>query len=452
MAQGFGTLKIAVSGMALLALLAGCERELILPGERFDVRTPLEASVAVEGESAPTDPAQAVENQSVPIALPAPVNNANWTHRGGNIRHNSQNGVLSAAPTRVWTANIGSGNTRKHRIATAPIVADGRVFTLDAAAGLRATSTAGGALWSADLTPATDRAGEGSGGGLGYGDGRLFVATGYGELVAVDPATGAIAWRQELGAPVTGAPSVDGGVVYVVGRDSSAWAVNAATGKVQWQLPGTPSVAGVVGSSGPAITDRAVLLPFANGDLVAALKLGGIKAWGTSIVGARLGRGYGNVSDITGDPVVAGEVTYVGNASGKTYAISTSSGEAIWMAPEGAMGPVVPVGGSVFLVNDEAQLVRLDAATGEKIWAVEMPYFTKDKAKKRKAIYPHFGPVLAGGRLVVAGGDGTLRLFSPTDGALVGSVDIPGGAATQPALAGGTLYVVSGKGQLHAFR
>ena len=122
------------------------------------------------------------------------------------------------------------------------------------------------------------------------------------------------------------------------------------------------------------------------------------------------------------------------------------------MAPEGAMGPVVPVGGSVFLVNDEAQLVRLDAATGEKIWAVEMPYFTKDKAKKRKAIYPHFGPVLAGGRLVVAGGDGTLRLFSPTDGALVGSVDIPGGAATQPALAGGTLYVVSGKGQLHAFR
>ena len=33
------------------------------------------------------------------------------------------------------------------------------------------------------------------------------------------------------------------------------------------------------------------------------------------------------------------------------------------------------------------------------------------KAKRRKAVTAHFGPVLAGGRLLVAGGDGQLRLF-----------------------------------------
>ena len=37
-----------------------------------------------------------------------------------------------------------------------------------------------------------------------------------------------------------------------------------------------------------------------------------------------------------------------------------------------------------------------------------------------EAIYAHYGPVLAGGRLVVASSDGVLRFFSPTDGALVG--------------------------------
>jgi outer membrane protein assembly factor BamB len=86
------------------------------------------------------------------------------------------------------------------------------------------------------------------------------------------------------------------------------------------------------------------------------------------------------------------------------------------------------------------------------IWSVVMPYFDKEKPKRRKAITAHFGPVLAGGRLVVVSSDGQLRLFNPADGALVGGAEIPGGAATAPALAGGVLYVVGGNGQLHAFR
>ena len=89
---------------------------------------------------------------------------------------------------------------------------------------------------------------------------------------------------------------------------------------------------------------------------------------------------------------------------------------------------------------------------GEPIWAVDMPYFTKDKPKRHKAIVPHYGPVLAGGRLAVVSGDGQLRLFNPVDGAMLGGVAIPGGAASAPALAGGMLFVVSAKGQLLAFR
>ncbi|NJM84582.1 MAG: PQQ-binding-like beta-propeller repeat protein, partial [Tabrizicola sp.] len=154
----------------------------------------------------------------------------------------------------------------------------------------------------------------------------------------------------------------------------------------------------------------------------------------------------------TGDAVVAGKVLYVGTAAGRTAAMSSSTGERIWSAGEGALGPVALAGGSLFLVNDEARLVRLDAETGETIWSVEMPYFTKEKVKKRKAIYAHYGPVLAGGRIIVVSSDGLLRAFDPTDGSLVHTAEIPGGASTQPAVAGGVLYVVSGNGQLLAFR
>ena len=63
-----------------------------------------------------------------------------------------------------------------------------------------------------------------------------------------------------------------------------------------------------------------------------------------------------------------------------------------------------------------------------------------------------FGPVLAGGHIVVGSSDGQLRLFNPTDGSLAGQVDLPGGAATPPALAQGLLFIVNTKGQLLAFR
>ena len=59
---------------------------------------------------------------------------------------------------------------------------------------------------------------------------------------------------------------------------------------------------------------------------------------------------------------------------------------------------------------------------------------------------------MAGGRLVVASGDGVLRFFDPASGATVGQAAIPGGASSNPVVAGGTLYVVSQKGQLLAFR
>ncbi|MGL4235073.1 outer membrane protein assembly factor BamB family protein, partial [Tabrizicola sp.] len=106
----------------------------------------------------------------------------------------------------------------------------------------------------------------------------------------------------------------------------------------------------------------------------------------------------------------------------------------------------------IFLVNDEAKLVRLDAETGEVIWSVEMPYFTNDKIKRRKGIFAHYGPVIAGGRIMVVSSDGILRAFDATDGSLTHTAEIPGGASAQPAVAGGTLYVVSSNGQLHAFR
>ncbi|MES2664976.1 MAG: PQQ-binding-like beta-propeller repeat protein [Pseudomonadota bacterium] len=439
--------------MALVLALAGCEKELVLEGERFPVRTDLSASLPEEGEPDPVSPPLRVANQSVPISLPGQVSNADWTHRAGNARHLVPHAALSAAPQRVWSAPIGTGNSRRNRIAAAPVVEGGRVFTIDARTVLTATTTGGGTLWSVDLTAGYDRDGQVSGGGLAASAGRIYATTPYGELVALDGASGAVVWRQRVESVLVGAPAVADGVVYVGARDGSAWAISAADGKVVWQVSGTPGFSGMLGSASPAVGDRAVVFPSSSGDLKAVVKTGaGNQAWQVSLAGKRPGRAFASSPDVTGDPVISNGTVYAGTAAGRTAAVSLSSGERLWSAGEGAMGPMVVAGGSLFLINDEARLVRLDAATGDVIWSVEMPYYVNEKPTKREGITAHYGPLLAGGRIVVASSDGVLRMFNPADGSLTATADIPGGAAAQPAVAGGTLYVVGGGGQLHAFR
>ncbi len=367
------------------------------------MRAPLEDSIPVEGEPAPVAPEATPPAEAREIALPAAQGNADWAQRGGGARHAAGHVAFSASPVAVWSANIGSGNSRKNRVAAAPVVAGGRVFAMDAGTMVTALSTGGAPLWQTDLTASFDRGGGVSGGGLAASGDRIFATTAYGEVVAMDAASGAVVWRQRVDAPVVGAPAVDGDRVYVSGRDGSAWAIDAGNGKVVWQVFGAPGKAGWLGSAAPTVGDRVVYFPSSAGDLMAVLKAGGgTKVWNASAAGKRLGRAYAFSPDVTGDAALVGGMLYAGTGAGRTVALDAGSGEMIWGVNEGAMGPYAIAGGSLFMVNDEARLVRLDAETGETVWSVEMPYFEAEKVKKRKAIVAHYGPVP--GRRAAVGG------------------------------------------------
>jgi len=429
--------------LAGLALLMACERELILEGERLDLRA-LTTTAQAPGATA--------QNRSAPISLPAQVNHGEWTHRNGGVTHNITHPSLGRQLTRVWSSAIGQGESRRHRITADPVVAGGRIFTLDSRATVTATGADGSTLWQRDLTPSYARSDNASGGGLAFGGGRLFVSSAFGVLVALDPATGQEIWRQRFDAPISGAPAVSGDRVYVVSHDGSGWAMDAADGRQRWRLANVPTPSSMIGGPAPAVTDRLVLFPFPSGDLVAALRGDGIESWQRRIAGTRPGQAYAGVTDITGDPVVVGNTVYVGNQSGRVMSLDLTTGQQNWTAGEAPYGPVWPVAGSLFLLSDRGELVRLDSATGARIWGVELPYYTRDRERSRAEIVAHYGPVLAGGRLIVASNDGLIRGFDPVSGDLVEQVQIPRGATTNPVVVGNTLYLVSTDGRLNAYR
>jgi len=263
--------------LALAGLIAACaETDIILPGERNDIRgEPLNI--------------QAVENEVRPISLAAATANAEWTHRNGGPLHAIAHPALGTALTPLFTNNIGAADT------------------------------------------------------------VLLVTTGFGEVVALDPASGGEIWRQDLDAPGTSAPTIAGGLAYVVARDGRGWAIDIASGRIRWTQTSTPSVSNFAGGAGAAVNDEFAIFPFPTGEVLASFPEGGLRRWSTVVAGQRPGAAASSISDIAGDPVIDGDRVYVGNVSGRVVALALANGDRLWTATEGAVGPVWPAGGSVFM-------------------------------------------------------------------------------------------------------
>lgn len=428
----------AALALGIAVLLAACgSDEPILPGERLPVRA--ETAPLIEtGAGVPA------------LALPAATVNAEWNHRNGAAGGRLAHPALSSTPRLAWSADIGAGSTRRSRILAGPIVAGGRVFTLDAEAMVSALTPQGQLLWRKSLVPAGQRPDSGPGGGLAQAGGLLYVTTGFGDVAALDPATGGVVWREMLEAPIRAAPAVRDGRVYVVLRNDTAYAFDARTGGLIWRVQGALSAAGLLGGASPAVDGQLAVIPFSSGEVLGVLARNGLQVWSTAVTGGRRELVRSGINDITGDPVIDGDVVYASNQSGRTVSLDRLTGARNWTLPEGSYGPAWPAGNALFLLSDQGELVRVDAASGAVVWSVQLPQYVNPR--KRIEAVAHYGPILAGGRLWVASADGLLRAFNPTDGRALGAVTLPAGAAAAPAVARGVMYVVTEDGRLHALQ
>lgn len=439
--------------LPVLALMLGCAKpEVVLEGTRLPVRpADIEKALkeaAIEGEDASEAALQDTQT-GAPITLATPTVNASWTHQNGSASHLTPHPTLSYPLTPLWSRDIGKGVSKGGRITSEPVIENGVIYTLDAAASLRATSKDGTALWTTDLTPFGENRLDGFGGGVSAAGAQVFASTGFGEVLALNAQDGDILWRQELEGAVRAAPTVLGSKVFVVARDDKSYGLDAQNGRIKWRVQSAAGEAGVVGGASPAALGPIVVMPFASGEVIGTLVRNGRQVWSAALSGGRRGKVRARISDITGDPVIDRDRVYVANQSGRLLALDRRSGDRLWSVNDGSLGPAWPAGGSLFYVSDEARLVRLDASDGSEIWDAQLPAYLG--SKHRDDAIAHYGPVLAGGRILVASSDGHLRSYDPVNGAELARWTIPDGAASSPAIAEGVLYVLSKSGKLHAF-
>jgi alcohol dehydrogenase (cytochrome c) len=200
---------------------------------------------------------------------------ANWITNGGSVsneRYSTLNQITpanAASLKQVWHIHLNSGKAAKYSAEATPLVYNGvmymvtgndDVFALDA--------TTGQQLWTyqskIDQTISTaccgwDNRGVALGGGLVY-DAQLD-----GNLVALDQATGNVAWKVPVfnwreGVTLTSAPLYYNGVVYVgstggeFGFRGSITAYNATNGNQLWRfytVPQSGDIGGQTWAPGP---------------------------------------------------------------------------------------------------------------------------------------------------------------------------------------------------------
>ena len=433
----------AVLYIGLLGLGVGCSNsDPRLQGER----ELLDGTVFVE-----TD-ARFLAEDLPDLRLPSPQPVPAWTHQGGNAQHIAAHAELPSELTLSWSRRIGAGDGKRHQISAAPVAQGGQVYTLDSQSMVTAIDETGTILWQSELGKSSDALKDASGGGLAVGGTQLFVTTGFGTVVALDTASGAELWTQDLASYGGASPTVYDDLLYIAARDGAAWAIDTSNGRIKWQVAGPTVAASHTGGPGPAVSDKYAVFPFGTGDVLASFRKGGLRSWSSGLSGARLGLASTQVRDLTGQPVIEGSSVYLASSAGRMAAVDLNTGLRIWTAKQGSQGHILVSGGAVFAVSDAGNLIRLSKDDGALIWSTPLPKFTKKSVKSRAKIHAHYGPILAGGRLILASSDGLIRQFNPADGTLITTVDLPSGAASAPIVVNGTLYVLNTKGDLLAFR
>jgi outer membrane protein assembly factor BamB len=430
-------LTIAASGCGVFKKGKGPSTPVL--GQRIAVLTG-EGDVTV-------DPATA----SLPMTLPPPVANTNWTQSGGSATKSLGQLALGSALGRAFSIQAGRGSSLTARLAAAPIVAEGRVFTIDTMGTVRAFDAGtGGQAW-ATQTP-TEKGSSASlyGGGIAYDNGRIYATNGLGYVAALDERNGGLVWQVRPGGPLRGSPTVANDSVYVISQDNQIYSLKESDGSTNWSQAASLEVAGVFGSASPAVGQGTVVAGFSSGELNAYRYENGRMVWQDALQRTSIRTSVSSLNDIDADPVIdSGQVIAVGQG-GRMVALDIITGQRQWELNVAGISTPWVAGDWIFVVTDDAKLICVYRQNGHIRWINQLPQFAKAKSKKGEIDYS--GPILAGNRLIVVGSNGVLVNVDPQTGSFQSQTNIGAGVSLPPVVANSTLYVFDDRARLTAFR
>ncbi len=451
--------RVAVLAICAAVFATGCSTarsvgDKVWPFNKEEKKKPASAAekegrisiLTFEQKLAPDDAAA-----SETFILPDAQDRPDWTQPGGPATNApgaiAGDGSLSIA----WKRSAGSGGDRRERVTAPPVIADGKIFALDAKYTVTALSAdSGHQVWRKSLEPKKGKDKFSVGGGVAYGDGKLFVSTGFGFIVALDASNGSELWRVKEDSPFAGAPTYENGKVYAASNDSELFAFDAKTGDMEWSYQAIAEPARVLAAPSAAVDGDLVVAPFPSGEIVGLNAGNGNRLWSDALTRAGQLTSLSSINDIAGRPVVSGGLIIAVSQSGMIAAIDQRSGQRVWVRPLASIQTPLVAGEYVYAVSVDSELVCIKRETGAIRWVKQLERFENAKKKKGRVVWS--GPLLVGGKLVLASSGGRVDEVDPGTGDVARTIKIGDGVTVPPVAANQTVYLFNEKADLIALR
>ncbi|HEX4826122.1 MAG TPA: PQQ-binding-like beta-propeller repeat protein [Candidatus Polarisedimenticolaceae bacterium] len=195
-------------------------------------------------------------------------------------------------------------------------------------------------------------------------NGKVYFGSGDGNVYAVDAATGILQWKYATRDVVHASPAVANGVVYVGSWDSTLYALDAENGQLKWTFDAgqDPAIHNQVGfQSSPAVVDGTVYVGCRDAHVYALDAGTGKKKWDYPT----------SKSWVIGTPAVRDGVVYVGTSdSARFLALDAKTGRLKFnfKAKAYVFSSAAISGGLVYFGNHAGRLFAVDAKTGDAAW------------------------------------------------------------------------------------
>jgi outer membrane protein assembly factor BamB len=205
--------------------------------------------------------------------------------------------------------------------------------------------------------------------------GRLFLGTNHGLVIAVEAASGHIAWHRQFAGCIAASPAVGNGVVYIGSMNpppcsgsapSFLAALDARNGRTLWRFR-----AGVIESS-PLVAGGRVY--FGSWDH---------RVYALDGDTGRLDWSFSTGDRVKGGVALAGRTVYAGSYDGYLYALDSRSGRLRWQAGAGQLGGLYATPsvahGRVFVSSTTGRVYAF-STSGNELWRVQTGSFVYSPA------------------------------------------------------------------------
>jgi outer membrane protein assembly factor BamB len=333
-----------------------------------------------------------------------------------------------ATPQLNWQISVG-----KAAPGLAPAVTRSAVYAAAADGALvRVDPGTGRVVWRVNV-------GQKISAGPGADDAHVVVGTDKGEILAFD-ADGKAAWSARVSSEVIAPPRVTDGVAVVFSGDGRIYGLNAADGKTRWVNSRSTPPLTIRNTSGGAVARGGVFTGTPGGHLIALDAQNGSVAWDATVATPKGATELERIADITSLPYVDDQQVCAVAYQGRVACFDIVRGSLLWSRDLSSLNGLAGDARNIYVTDDKGSLHALDKASGASLWKQDA------LAARRPG-----GPQMVGDYVGVVDVEGYLHLLAAADGAYVGRLATDGRPSTaQPDLLAGSGLWLSDGGNLYS--